>query len=276
VGVVVLTSVHGGDLWVDDTGGPGEPVLFLHGFLFDGRQYDAQVQALRETFRCVTIDFRGQGRSTPARGGYQVEQHAADVLAVLRRLELAPVHLVGLSMGGFVGLRLAAREPLLLRSLTLLNTSAAAHPRSKMPRQLALAAVARVAGLSPSGVLTGVEKEMYGAAFRADPVRAEVRETWRARWAAADRSSLVATLLGFMVRPDLRAELADITTPSLIIAGGADASLPPPHSAEMHELIAGSRLVQLPGVGHSSPVEAPDEVTRVLRGFLTDPVASGA
>jgi 3-oxoadipate enol-lactonase len=272
---VVLASVHGADLFVQDTGGPGEPVLFLHGFLFDGRMYDAQIAALRDTFRCVTVDFRGQGRSTSARGGYQMEQHTADVLAVLRRLELAPVHVVGLSMGGFVGLRLAARQPQLLRSLTLLNSSAAAHPRSKLPRQLALAAVARVAGLSPSFVLAGVEEEMYGAAFRADPGRADVRETWRARWAAADRSSLVATLLGFMVRPDLRAELADITTPTLIVAGGADASLPPAYSAEMHELIGGSRYVALPGVGHSSPVEAPDEVTGMLRGFLTRPEASG-
>jgi 3-oxoadipate enol-lactonase len=268
---VEMTAVHGAELYVADTGGPGEPVLFLHGFLFDGRQYDAQVQALRETFRCVTVDFRGQGRSTPARGGYQVEQQAADVLAVLRRLDLAPVHLVGLSMGGFVGLRLAARQPELLRSLTLVNTSAAAHPRGKVPRQLVLAAVARVAGVSPSLVLAGVEQEMYGEAFRTDPARVGERERWRARWAVADRRSLVRTLLGFMVRPDLRSELADITTPTLVIAGGADVSLPPGHSAELHRLIAGSRYVVLPEVGHSSPVEAPAEVTRLLREFLGDP-----
>jgi 3-oxoadipate enol-lactonase len=269
-----MLPVHGADLYVSDTGGPGEPVLFLHGFLFDGRQYDAQVQALRETFRCVTVDFRGQGRSAPARGGYQVEQQVADVLAVLRRLDLAPVHLVGLSMGGFVALRLAAREPGLLRSLTLLNTSAAAHPRGKVPRQLALAAVARVAGLSLPFVLAGVEEEMYGDTFRTDPARAGEREVWRRRWAAADRRSLVRTLLGFMVRPDVRAELADITAPTLIIAGGADVSLPPHHSRELHDLIAGSRYVQPAGVGHSSPVEAPEEVTRILRSFLTDTTAS--
>ncbi len=267
---MATVNVHGADLYVADSGGSGEPVLFLHGFLFDGRQYDAQVQALRDTFRCVTVDFRGQGRSAPARGGYQVEQHAADVLTVIRRLELGPVHLVGLSMGGFVALRLAARQPGLLRSLTLLNTSAAPHPRGKVPRQLALAAVARVAGLSLPVVLSGVEDEMYGPAFRTDPARAGEREVWRKRWAAADRSSLVRTLLGFMVRPDVRAELPDITTPTLIIAGGADVSLPPAHSQEMHRLIPGSRYVEPPGVGHSSPVEAPDEVTRVLRGFLTE------
>jgi 3-oxoadipate enol-lactonase len=54
-----ITRVNGTDLYYEDTGGPDEPVLFLHGFLFDGRQYDPQVAALRDRYRCITLDFRG-------------------------------------------------------------------------------------------------------------------------------------------------------------------------------------------------------------------------
>lgn len=259
--------VHGADLFVEDFGGAGEPVVFLHGFLFDGRQF-AQVEALREDYRCITIDFRGQGRSGPARGGFQIEQQAADVLEVLRQLEVDRVHLVGLSMGGFVAMRLAARNPERIRSLTLVNTSAAPHARSKFPKQLALAAVARVTGVSPPPIMAGTESEMYGEAFRHDPATAEVRDEWRARWARADRAALVGTLLGFMIRPDMRPELPGITAPTLIIAGAADASLPPRYSHEMHELIPSSRLVEVPRAGHSSPVEAPEQVTQALREFL--------
>jgi len=266
---VVVMRVRGADLFVEDSGGPGEPIFFLHGFLFDGRQYEAQVDALRDQYRCVTLDFRGQGRSSSARGGYQVEQHASDVLAVIRRLDIAPVHLVGLSMGGFVALRIAAREPRLLRSLTLLNTSAAAHPRTKFPKQLALGAVARLAGISLPAIRSGVEAEMYGEVFRTDPLRAPEREVWRQRWAQADRAALVRTLLGFMIRPDIRDELGEVTVPTLVIAGGADASLPARYSWEIQSLITGSRYVELPGIGHSSPVEDPDGVTRVMREFLT-------
>jgi 3-oxoadipate enol-lactonase len=265
-----VMHANGSDLYYEDTGGPGEPILFLHGFLFDGRQFQAQVASLRDRYRCVTLDFRGQGRSSPVRGGYQIEQHMADVLAVIRRLDIAPVHLVGLSMGGFVALRIAAREPGLLRSVTLLNTSAAAHARSKFPKQLTLAAVARAAGVSLPPVVSGIEAELYGEAFRKDPARAAVREVWRQRWAQADRSSLVRTLLGFMIRPDIRNELGDVTVPTLVIAGGADASLPPPLSREIHSLIPGSRLVELPGVGHSAPLEDPDGVTWALEQFLND------
>jgi 3-oxoadipate enol-lactonase len=264
-----IMQVHGTDLYYEDTGGPDEPIVFLHGFLFDGRQYEAQIASLRDRYRCVTLDFRGQGRSAASRGGYQIEQHTADVLAVIRRLDLAPVHLVGLSMGGFVALRIAARERGLLRSLTLLNTSAAAHARSKFPKQLMLAAVSRVAGVvSLPPVRSGIEGELYGEAFRADPTRAAEREVWRQRWARANRSSLVKTLLGFMIRPDVRDELDDVSVPTLVIAGEVDASLPPSFSREIHSLIAESWLVELPSVGHSSPIEDPDGVTKALEQFL--------
>jgi pimeloyl-ACP methyl ester carboxylesterase len=262
-----VMRVHGTELYYEDTGGTGEPILFLHGFLFDGRQFEAQVAALRDRYRCLTLDFRGQGRSA-ASGGYQIEQHTADVLALIRELGIAPVHLVGLSMGGFVGLRIAAREPGLVRSLMLLNSSAAAHARSKIAKHLMLSAVGRVVGVSPPRLIARIETEMYGEAFRTDPARAAERDTWRKRWAESDRAALTKTLQGIMFRPDIRNELSDITAPTLIIAGGADASLPPQQSREMHHLIPGSQLVELPGIGHSSPVEDPGHVTQAMEQFL--------
>jgi len=263
-----VLPVHGTDLYYEDTGGPGEPILFLHGFLFDGRQYEAQVAALRDGYRCLALDFRGQGRSAPTRGGYQVEQHTADVLTVIRMLGLAPTHLVGLSMGGFVAMRIAAREPDLLRSLTLLNTSAAAQALAKVPKQLALAGAARIVGVSPQVILSGIEAEMYGEAFRTDPSRRAQRQVWQQRWASADRAILVRSLLGILIRPDIRTELGDVTVPTLVLAGGADMSLPPRFGREIHALIAGSRYVELPGIGHSSPVEDPEGVTKALLEFL--------
>jgi pimeloyl-ACP methyl ester carboxylesterase len=264
----VLVDVHGARLYVEDFGGDGPPLLFLHGFLFDGRQYQEQITALRDRYRCVTLDFRGQGRSGPARDGFQIERQAADVSAVIRRLGLAPVHLVGLSMGGFVGLRLAARQPDLVRSLALLNTSASRHAPAKVPELVSLAAIARLAGLSPRPLVDAIERELYGPAFRTDPGTEAVRAAWRERWAAADRSSLVRTMLGFLLRSDVRAELPDIGAPTLVVAGAADASLPAERSREIAQLVAGARYVELPGVGHSAPLEAPDEVTRLLTEFL--------
>jgi 3-oxoadipate enol-lactonase len=263
-----LITVHGTSLYYEDTGGDGEPVLFLHGFLFDGRQFEAQISALRGRYRCVALDFRGQGRSAASPGGYQIEQLTADVLAAIRQLGLGPLHLAGLSMGGFAGLRIAARHPGLLKSLTLLNTSAGPHNPAKVVSHLALTAVGRVAGVSVPLVVSRVEAELYGAPFRGDPAHDAQRQQWRQRWAQADRAALAKTMMGIALRPGVRDELADIKMPVLIIAGGADTSLPPALSRQMHSLIAGSRLVELPGVGHSSPIEAPDAVTKALTEFL--------
>ncbi|WP_416061156.1 alpha/beta fold hydrolase [Rhodococcus indonesiensis] len=258
------------DLYCEDTGGEGEPILFLHGFLFDGRMYEAQIAALRDRYRCVTLDFRGQGRSGHARTGYQLEQLTADVLTVIRRLDLAPTHLVGLSMGGFVGMRIGAREPGLLRSLTLLNTGASPHPPGRYPLHLALTAVARLLGPSPAPVLRGIEKELYGEPFRSEPGREADREVWRRRWETADRSSLANTMLGMMVRPDIRDELAGVSVPTLIVAGQLDVEMPPRLAREMHTLIPGSQLVELDGVGHSATLEDPARVTGILERFLAE------
>ncbi|MEZ7241066.1 alpha/beta hydrolase [Rhodococcus sp. GXMU-t2271] len=258
------------DLYCEDTGGEGEPILFLHGFLFDGRMYEAQIAALRDRYRCVTLDFRGQGRSGHARTGYQLEQLTADVLTVIRRLDLAPTHLVGLSMGGFVGMRIGAREPDLLRSLTLLNTGASPHPPGRYPLHLALTAVARLLGPSPAPVLRGIEKELYGEPFRSEPGRKADREVWRRRWETADRSSLANTMLGMMVRPDIRDELPGVSVPTLIVAGQLDVEMPPRLAREMHTLIPGSQLVELDGVGHSATLEDPARVTGILERFLAE------
>jgi 3-oxoadipate enol-lactonase len=261
-------TVHGTSLYYEDTGGDGEPVLFLHGFLFDGRQFEAQIAALRDSYRCVALDFRGQGRSAAPSRGYQIEQLTADVLAAIRELDLGPLHLAGLSMGGFAGLRIAARHPGLLRSLTLLNTSASPHNPAKVISHLALTAVGRVAGVSVPLVVSRVEAELYGAPFLVDPAHDAQRQEWRQRWARADRAALAKTMLGIAFRPGVLDELADIKIPVLIIAGAADVSLPPAQSRQMHSLIPGSRLVELPGVGHSSVIEDPGGVTKALTEFL--------
>ena len=152
--------------------GPGNRFCSCTGSCSTARQYEAQVAALRGQYRCLTLDFRGQGRSAASRGGYQAEQLTADVLAVIRALAIAPVHLAGLSMGGFAAMRIAARQPAVVRSLILLNTSAAAHPRGKVPGHLVLTAVGRLAGLSGRLLTSRIEAEMYGPAFRGDPGRA--------------------------------------------------------------------------------------------------------
>ena len=260
-------DVAGALLSYEDTGGSGEPVVLLHGFLFDGPQYEAIVESVQDRYRCLAVDFPGQGRSGSSPLGYSTEDLTEVITGFLDAVGLGAVHLVGLSMGGFTAMRIAARRPDLVRTLALLNTSARPHARKKFPKQLALAGVARAVGTAVGPVTAGIEQEMYAPGFLSDPATADLRAVWRRRWADADRAALVATLLGFMRRKDFRDELGSITAPTLIVAGEADLSLPPEQSIEIAEAIPGSRLVVLPGAGHSTAIEDPAGVVEALEGL---------
>src|SRR5262249_59370825 len=85
-------------------------------------------------FRCVAFDFRGQGQSEVTESGYDLETLTADAIELIEKLRLAPAHFVGLSMGGMIGMRLAARRPELVRSLALLETSADPEPEENVPK----------------------------------------------------------------------------------------------------------------------------------------------
>ncbi|MBF6592693.1 MAG: alpha/beta hydrolase [Ktedonobacterales bacterium] len=98
--------VNGARLYYEEHGAGPETILFAHGLLWSGRMFDAQVAALRDRYRCVTFDFRGQGQSEVTRGGYDMETLTEDTAALIATLGAAPCHFAGLSMGGFVGLRL--------------------------------------------------------------------------------------------------------------------------------------------------------------------------
>ncbi len=284
-----MIHANGTDLYVADTGAPRQPagsgsgsasdatpgatpvseplpIVFLHGFLFDGRMFDAQVAALRHRYRCITLDFRGQGRSARPRHGYQTECHYADVLSVLRTLEIDRAHFVGLSMGGFVSMRLAARHPRTVASLTLVNTSAERQSHGKAPKQLALSAVARALTLRP--LLGQIEQTMFGGAFRADPETEQVRREWRTRWLASDRAALIRTLYGNLARPSVLHEIASVACPTLVIGGTEDRGLDPQDSRRIAQAIPGARFVMLDGVGHSAPIEVPDVITGAVRGHV--------
>src|SRR5262249_11054916 len=102
--------LNGVSLWYEETGTGGETVVFGHGLAFSGAMFEAQVTALRDRYRCVTFDLRGHGQSELTGGGYDMDTLADDAMALIDRLG-GPVHLVGMSIGGFTGLRVALRKP---------------------------------------------------------------------------------------------------------------------------------------------------------------------
>jgi 3-oxoadipate enol-lactonase len=274
-------DVPGATVAYSDTGGPaGVPdaptVVFGHGLLFGGWMFRAQVAALRERYRCVTIDWRGQGESPAAAGGYDMDSLTSDAVALITRLGIGPVHWVGLSMGGFVGQRLAARHGELLRSLTLLDTSADAEEPAKVRERRRLALFQLLFGLGP--VLGKVKPLLFGPGFLADPGSDELISEWFRRLSETRRTAVRKAVLGVAERTPVAAELGGITVPTLVVVGADDRATPPEHSRRIAHAIPGARLRIVPDGGHSSTLEQPGVISDLLTEFLSevDQAGSGA
>lgn len=228
--------------------------------------FDAQVAALRGRWRCVAYDHRGQGLSdVPPDRAHTIEQCTADAAALIEQLGLGPVHFVGLSMGGFVGMRLAVRRPELVRSLTLLNTSADAEPAENLPRYRTLNRVARWLGLGL--VADRVMPILFGRTFLTDPRRAVERVAWRRRL-TANRRAVWRAVNGVIEREAVVDELPRITCPVQVLVGAEDVATVPAKGERIAAAVPGAQLVRIARAGHSSTIEQPAEVTAALERFL--------
>ena len=262
-------QVNGATLWYEEHGSGPETVVFAHGLLWSGRMFDAQVAELADRFRCVTFDFRGQGRSEVTAGGYDMETLSDDAAALIQALGCAPCHFVGLSMGGFIGMRLAARRPELVRSLVLMETSADPEPAENVPRYRMLGGIVGVLGkLGMRLVMPRVMRIMFSRTFLRDPAREADRRVWRERGMGNHPRGIVRALGGVIERKPVYGELGKIAVPTLVVVGDEDVATVPAKAERIAAAIAGARLVVIPGAGHTSSVEQPDLVNAALEGFL--------
>jgi len=258
--------LNGANLYYEEQGRGPEPIVFAHGLLWSGRMFDNQVAAFKELYRCITFDFRGQGQSQVTRNGYEMDTLSEDAAAVIEKLQAAPCHFVGLSMGGFIGMRLAIRRPHLLKSLILLETSADPEPTETISRYRTLAWIARWLGIGL--VANKVMPIMFGKKFMSDPTRATLREEWKRRLIANRRVGVYRATMGVIYRQAVYDQLDRINVPTLIIVGDQDVATPLTKSERMHDRIRDSKLVVIPGAGHTSTVEEPETVNVAIEEFL--------
>ncbi len=107
-----------------EVAGSGEPIVFLHGFGLDLSLWDPQWPVFAQRYRTIRYDLRGYGASSVPTGGYS---HVDDFIALTKHLKATAAHVVGLSNGGRVALRIAAEKPEAVRSLTLADTALDGH-----------------------------------------------------------------------------------------------------------------------------------------------------
>ncbi len=259
-------DVNGTRMHYTDSGEGSETIAFSHGLLFSGAMFEAQVAHFRDRYRCITFDHRGQGQSAVSESGYDMDTLTDDAAALIDALDVGPCHFAGLSMGGFVGMRLAARRPDYIKSLILLETSADPEPKENHGKYKKLNFVARWIGLW--AVANKVLPIMFSQSFLNDPTRTADKARWKAEILGNHRIGITRAVMGVIKRQPVMDELRNIDCPTLIIVGEEDVATVPEKSERMHQKIKGSELIYIPRAGHSSTVEQPDMVNAAIDGFL--------
>ncbi|TBW29984.1 alpha/beta fold hydrolase [Gramella sp. KN1008] len=253
-------------LYYEDEGVGKETLVFGHSMLFNLRMFDEQVNFLKDEYRCVRFDFKGQGKSEITLNGYDLDTLTEETREFITRTDCAPCHFVGFSMGGMVALRLAIKYPEIIRSLILIDTSSEPEPRAHMLRNKLMLWVARYGGLRP---LCGrVMKMFFGADFLQDQAKEDQRNQWKDHFLANDRTGIIKVVKGVLSRRGITGDLGKIQCPVLIMVGEKDKLTDEGKAELMHKMIPSSRLVRIPGAGHMSPVEEPEKVNTEIRNFL--------
>lgn len=273
-------TVNGTGLRVEEIGTGAETVVFSPAMLTNRELFEAPVAALSDSFRCIAYDHRGQGDSgfgarQPAPGLLGTEGLYRDAVALLDLLQIDACHWVGASIGGMVGMRLAARHPDRVRSLVLIGPSLRPTSRASLRRLEAMGLVVRLSGsLGPVGarlrarVTDQVMTTMFGSTLMSDPARADERDRWRQRFSEQLVPEAMPMLREGFGYPETPPELlAKIEAPTLILVGdeepgGAD------EAQAAQRAIPNAELLTIPGAGHMVLVEQPRVGGDAIAAFI--------
>jgi 3-oxoadipate enol-lactonase len=257
-----LTRPDGAVLRYDDTGGDHDQVVVLsHGLLMDRSMFGPQVAALRDRARCVTWDERAHGE-TEWDGPFTYWDSADDLVALLDHLEVDRAVLVGMSQGGFVGLRAALRHPERVAALVMYSSQAGPEDPAVVPLYDGMA-TAWAADGADEGVLDYTAHQILGTGVDAEP--------WKQKWRDQPRERAAQLIRPLLDREDLTDRLGEVACPVLVVHGTADAAIPLDAAVAVAEGVPDCRgLVVVEGGSHALGLSHADEVNAALAELLDD------
>jgi pimeloyl-ACP methyl ester carboxylesterase/quercetin dioxygenase-like cupin family protein len=260
----VKVAVDGAELFVEEVG-EGRPLVLVHGLGLSGALWSRMRDSFGSGYRLIMLDLRGAGRSRELeRTELSLARWADDLGAVVRKLELDRPVLVGASLGATVALKYALEQPGDVGALVLIGTEA--NLSNLAPRMLAAAE-----RIESDGLQTWVDEvwsqnpPFSQTSLQRDP---SILDEYRAWLLENDPVDYVRQCRAIARAESLGGRLGDVAAPALVVVGADDNRTLPEHGRALAESIPQARLVELPGVGHTIPLEAPAEAARAITDFL--------
>ena len=237
------------------TGGDRPPVIFLHGLTANGACWTALARALQSEYDIILPDARGHGQSSAPEHGYRYEDHANDIVGLIKALRLPPAILVGHSMGGLTAAVVASRHPALLRGLIL------ADPTFLSPEVQREVYDSDVADQHRRYLKMSLEDVLAEARIR-HPQRS--LETIKLLARARLQTSLAAFEVLTPPNPGYRQLVSAIEVPSLLVIGGPAGVVSPEAAAELQRLNPRLQVEQIPEAGHGLPYDHPERFALLI------------
>jgi pimeloyl-ACP methyl ester carboxylesterase len=251
----------------------GRPILFLHGGGQTCRTWDVVCHELSREYRCIAVDQRGHGDSEWSyESDYRVEAYAADVAALVDALNLAPLVIVGMSLGGIAGLHYALDRPKALAGFVAVDVGPWVNVEASLPiREF----MQEVAGLDQL-------EQFVDAALRLNP-RRDARLLRHSLWhnlrpspdgrliwktdlrRRGDRLAVVTAAFG-----PLRERIANLRCPTLVVRGADSRILGEEDARRFAQAIPNGRWIAIDGAGHSVQGDQPKALVETLRAFLAE------
>lgn len=266
-----------------------ELVVCVHGMSGAATNWTDFMGALAPDFDCVALDLPGSGFSPPPRrmSGYSVTALAGTVIRLIEALAAGPVHLVGNSMGGAIAIRVAARRPDLVRTLTLvspvlpdrrINPATVHFPVISLPL-LGDWLVSRYIRRYPAeNRVAGVFATCYYDASRVNRERfaqevAELRRRDGLSYGVRSLTRAARTLTGETLRPrrlSLWRAAEQLHMPALVLFGSHDRLVSPRLAAPAARAFRNARVLVLPESGHIAQMEHPATVAALFREMVEE------
>ncbi|RZS94606.1 alpha/beta fold hydrolase [Cecembia calidifontis] len=261
-----LIQVNNTKLYYVKEGNGAETIVFSHGLLWSHKMFESQIDFFKKKYTVMAYDHRGQGQSEVTEGPYDMDMLTQDALELIDQIAGKPVHFVGLSMGGFVGMRLAARYPDKIKSLILLETSANPEPVENLPKYKFLNGIVKWFGVIPK-VAKEVMKIMFAQSWLENPKNKEAYKKW-IKELQSNKRSITRSVEAVIYRKGVEEEIRNIQCPTMVVVGDEDVATKPEKAKFIQMSIPNAVLHMVPGAGHSSCIEKPDEINKLISEWL--------
>ena len=251
-----FNGIHYIDTGATDTKDP--VILMLHGFFMDHRLFEHQIDALKATHRCIAVDLHGFGQTQKPTADYSLYDEVNALFALMDHCGVEKFVVMGMSMGGYLALRMALTAPSRILGMVLISTQAGkdnpetvtAYQQLRDNWKIEAVRAAIIENLLPV-IIGPSEKDV---------------QTWRPIWNSYDPKAIFYPMNAMTSRDDI--DISRLNQPALVIHGADDHGIPLEAAKKMADELVMSEMVVVPGGCHAVNMTHPAPVNQAILSFL--------